>query len=78
MRRDAQRVRLGVLSRLRTKAPFGAPIRARYYMGEHIPEPVNDRLSQAVAEGTLLYSEALDQLMRPSATFLDEAIRHPS
>ena len=42
-----------------------------------MPEPVNE-IDQAVAKGTLLYSEALDQLMRPSATFLDEAIRHPS
>ena len=42
------------------------PERARYYMGERVPEPASeiDRLGHAVASGTLLHSEALDQLMR--------------
>jgi len=44
------------------------PERAQYYMGERVPEPASeiDRLGHAVASGTLLHSEALDQLIEQS------------
>src|SRR4051812_2101595 len=44
--------------------------RARYYAGEVVPEPrtVIELLGQHVAAGELLFSEALDALMRSEVT----------
>jgi hypothetical protein len=46
-----------------TLTPESAEL-ARYYAGEVEPLTLTDQLGQAIADGDMLYSEALDQLMR--------------